>query len=332
MKISVKDISKSYDRNNKVLDSLSLDIESGSLTTLLGLSGCGKTTFLRILSGLEKPDTGSILFGEKTIFDKEKKIDVAPFDRNLSFVFQDFALWPNMTVLENVMFALRNRRPKKNIVSFFHDGKKDKKYLIDRSMEALRMVKMEDYCKRRPDELSGGQKQRVSIARAIVISPDVILFDEPLSALDALLRQEMRAEIKSLVKTLKITAVFVTHDQEEAMAISDKIVILNRGRIEEVGTPEEIYWHPKKRFVSHFIGKSTFLDDRHFLRPEDLTQEVQNSRIDLQVLRCTYEGGRYLIQGEDKKGKECLFYSDIPYSTGTYLVRYFSMDSVREVE
>lgn len=330
MNVQIENISKSFDRKTKVLEGLNLNIESGSLTTLLGLSGCGKTTFLRIIAGLEKADTGRILMGEKTVYDAEKGIDESPFLRNVSFVFQDFALWPNMTVLDNVIFALDNRRKDRRLKSF-QQYRKEKQQRKEQAMKALSMVKMEEYARRYPNELSGGQKQRVSIARAISISPDVILFDEPFSALDALLRQEMRIEIRNLIKELGITAIFVTHDQEEAMAISDQIVIMNKGRIEEQNTPEEIYWHPKTKFVSQFIGKPSFLDETHFLRPEDLMEEPSENKLTLKVLQSSYNGGNYTVLSKDDKGREFTFRSGIDHKKDEILCRYYRNESVREV-
>lgn len=332
MNIIAENISKSFDHKNKVLDGLNLEVEDGSLTTLLGLSGCGKTTFLRILAGLESSDSGTIKFGDSIVFDKEKKINRQPFERNVSFVFQDFALWPNMNVLQNVMFALSNRQKKRNLLNRIKDYRKEKETIKEKSMEALKMVKMEGYADRMVNELSGGQKQRIAIARAIVISPDVIFFDEPLSALDALLRQQMRVEIQNLVKRLHTTAIFVTHDQEEAMAISDKIIIMNQGRIEEMNTPEEIYWNPKRKFVAKFIGKASFLDDTHFLRPENLSFVPNENEVHVKAVQCTYEGGNYDIQGEDKDGRIFFFSSDHRISLDENLTLYYSSKFVKEVK
>lgn len=253
MEIQVKNIRKSFGEK-PVIKNINLKIESGSFTTLLGPSGCGKTTLLRMISGLESPDSGEIYFDDKCIYSSEKKINIPPEKRGLGFVFQDFALWPHMSVFENVAFGLRAAKKTENLDS--------------NVKEALRAVKLEEYAAHYPNQLSGGQQQRVAFARAIVIKPKCILFDEPLSALDALLREEMRTELKELIGRLGITAVFVTHDQTEAMSMSDKIAVLSEGNIEQYDTPEAIYKYPASTFVGHFVGASDWIDESHMFRPE----------------------------------------------------------------
>lgn len=253
MEIRLNGIEKRFD-GRQVIQPTDLIIESGGFTTLLGPSGCGKTTLLRMIAGLETPDGGEIWFGDQCVFSRTRGINLPPEKRNLGFVFQDFALWPHMTVFENVAFGLRSR--------------KDTANLKDRLQEALRTVRLDGLDKRYPHQLSGGQQQRVAFARAIVMHPDCILFDEPLSALDAILREEMRHELKQLTEKLGITSIFVTHDQTEAMSMSDRIAVLNNGSIAQYDTPENIYHHPATAFVARFVGKSNWLSDTQLFRPE----------------------------------------------------------------
>ncbi|HTU03082.1 MAG TPA: ABC transporter ATP-binding protein [Candidatus Sulfotelmatobacter sp.] len=224
-------------------DRLSLRVRHGELLTLLGPSGCGKTTALRCLTGHVEPDAGRILIAGQDV------TEIPTHRRDLGMVFQNFALFPHMTVRANVDFPLmiRNVPPTER---------------APRVAEALRLVRLDGYQDQYPRQLSGGQQQRVGLARALVYRPKVLLLDEPLSNLDAKLREEMRFEIKDVVTRLGITAVYVTHDQAEALALSDRVAIMNRGRLEQVGTPEEIYEQPGSRFVAEFIGLSNFVEGR----------------------------------------------------------------------
>lgn len=281
MKIILKDINKSFGEKT-VLNHISLEIKDGSFTTLLGPSGCGKTTLLRIISGLETADSGEIYFDDVCIFSSEKKICVPPEKRGLGFVFQDFALWPHMTVFENVAFGLRTAKKTKNL-------KED-------VMEALKIVQLEGFAQRYPHQLSGGQQQRVAFARAIVIKPKCILFDEPLSALDALLREEMRVELKRLINDLHITAVFVTHDQSEAMEMSDIITVMSRGCIEQNDTPEMIYNCPATTFVARFVGSSNWINDNRMFRPEHIkTGDYEDAYI-TRVVSTQFRGDCYILR------------------------------------
>lgn len=259
MKIAVKDISKTFDKKKYILKDLSLDVEDKSFTTLLGPSGCGKTTLLRMVAGLETPDSGEIWFDDRCVFSSERGINIPPEKRNIGFVFQDFALWPHMTVFDNVAFGLR--------------AKKNTSELNRRVMDALEVVQLSDFAQRFPAQLSGGQQQRVSFARAIALNPECILFDEPLSALDAVLRDDMRTEIRKITKDMGVTSLFVTHDQSEAMSMSDSIVVMNGGKIEQKDKPENVYRNPMSVFVAKFVGKSNWIDDNHMFRPEDATVE-----------------------------------------------------------
>ncbi|MCL2880670.1 MAG: ABC transporter ATP-binding protein [Treponema sp.] len=258
MDITVKGVEKSFG-SQLVIPPLDVVLKGGKFTTLLGPSGCGKTTLLRMIAGLEIPDRGEIWLGDTPVFSFEKNINVVPEKRGLGFVFQDFSLWPHMTVFENVAFGLRAR--------------KEKNRLKDRVNSALEAVHLGDLGARYPHELSGGQQQRVSFARALVIEPACILCDEPLSALDAVLRDEMRAELREIVTSLGITTVFVTHDQIEAMSMSDEIAVVNMGRIEQQGSPEEIYHCPATPFVARFVGHSNWIGEKRMFRPEALLFE-----------------------------------------------------------
>jgi spermidine/putrescine ABC transporter ATP-binding subunit len=234
-------VDKSYDGIVKAVDRISIDIRPGEFFSLLGPSGCGKTTTLRLIAGFETVDYGRIFVAERNI------TDVPAHQRDMSMIFQSYALFPHRTVYENVAFGLRMRRtPKEEIAR-----------LVREALQRVALTGLED---RRPGELSGGQQQRVALARAIVVRPPVLLCDEPLGALDRKLRQQMQFELKQLQKELGVTLVFVTHDQEEALAMSDRIAVMNAGRIEQVGTPVEIYDCPASRYVAEFIGEINLID------------------------------------------------------------------------
>ncbi|HCJ57682.1 MAG TPA: polyamine ABC transporter ATP-binding protein [Clostridiaceae bacterium] len=236
--LSIKNLTKKYD-GNTVLDSISLDIEKGSFLSLLGPSGCGKTTTLRLLAGFEKCDGGIIEVNGKMIN------DIPVYSRNFGMVFQSYALFPHMTVEQNIAYGLEQR-------------KMSKKDIKEEVAKAIEMVRLAGYEKRRPKQLSGGQQQRVALARALVIKPDLLLLDESLSALDKKLRVEMQVELRQIQKKIGITTIFVTHDQEEALTLSDRIAVMKAGKIIQIGTPEEIYETPKDTFVASFLGQANF--------------------------------------------------------------------------
>lgn len=238
--IEIKNISKTFE-DLKVLDNLSLDIKKNEFVTFLGPSGCGKTTTLKIIAGFENCDEGSVIFEDKKIN------DLPPYERQINTVFQKYALFPHMNVYENIAFGLKIKKlPKSEI---------DKKV-----KEVLKLVDLEGFENRKTDSLSGGQQQRIAIARAIVNEPRVLLLDEPLGALDLKLRKEMQVELKRIQKQLGITFIFVTHDQEEALTMSDTVVVMNKGVIQQMGSPEDIYNEPKNRFVANFIGESNITE------------------------------------------------------------------------
>lgn len=237
--IDLVNITKSYG-DNIILDDLNLYIRENEFITLLGPSGCGKTTTLRILGGFENPDKGKVIFDGKDI------TNLPPNKRALNTVFQKYALFSHMTIAENIAFGLKIK-------------KKPKSYIDDKIKYALKLVNLEGYGNRSPESLSGGQQQRIAIARAIVNEPKVLLLDEPLGALDLKLRQDMQYELIRLKNELGITFIYVTHDQEEALTMSDTIVVMNQGYIQQIGTPEKIYNEPENSFVADFIGESNIL-------------------------------------------------------------------------
>ncbi len=240
--ISIRHAQKKYGENTVIPD-LSLEIREGEFFTLLGPSGCGKTTLLRMIAGFNSIEGGDFFFGEKRINDLD------PAKRNIGMVFQNYAIFPHLTVRKNVEFGLKYKKlPKKEITA--------------KADSFMKLMQIDEYADRLPERLSGGQQQRVALARALCIEPDVLLMDEPLSNLDAKLRVEMRTVIKNIQHDVNITTVYVTHDQEEAMAISDRIAVMNAGVIQHIGTPKNIYQRPANLFVSTFIGRSDLLEGR----------------------------------------------------------------------
>jgi len=240
--ISLKGLTKSFG-NLAAVDHLDLEIASGEFFSMLGPSGSGKTTVLRMIAGFELPTSGSVELNGQDV------TQLAPFDRDVNTVFQDYALFGHMSVFENVEYGLKVRKL----------PKAERKRKV---MEALDTVRLADLADRRPSQLSGGQRQRIALARAIVVEPKVLLLDEPLGALDLKLREQMQIELKQLQRQLAITFVFVTHDQEEALTLSDRIAVFNNGKIEQLGTPQELYEKPKSEFVAGFVGTSNLFDEK----------------------------------------------------------------------
>jgi ABC-type Fe3+/spermidine/putrescine transport system ATPase subunit len=231
------------------VNGVSFEVGRGEHVTLLGPSGCGKTTTLRAIAGLEQPAAGSIRIDGQAMYDAAQRRNIPTEQRGVSMVFQSYAVWPHMTVFDNVAYGLRVRK----------QSSADIKASVER---ALDLVQMRHLAERPASKLSGGQQQRVALARAIAFSPTVVLFDEPLSNLDAKLRAEMRVELRDLQRRLDITSVYVTHDQEEALAISDRVIVMNVGVIEQIGTPEEIYNRPRSRFVADFVGSANLIEGK----------------------------------------------------------------------
>ncbi|WP_027896457.1 sulfate/molybdate ABC transporter ATP-binding protein [Zestomonas thermotolerans] len=259
MSIEIRNVSKQFN-TFKALDNINLDIQSGELVALLGPSGCGKTTLLRIIAGLETPDSGSIVFHGEDVSGRDVR------DRNVGFVFQHYALFRHMTVFDNVAFGLRMKpkaiRPSEaQIKQKVHD--------------LLGLVQLDWLADRYPEQLSGGQRQRIALARALAVEPKVLLLDEPFGALDAKVRKELRRWLARLHDEVHLTSVFVTHDQEEAMEVADRIVVMNKGVIEQIGAPGEVYEYPKSDFVYHFLGDANrlFIGDNHHVlfRPHEVS-------------------------------------------------------------
>ncbi|WP_107924876.1 ABC transporter ATP-binding protein [Lysinibacillus parviboronicapiens] len=318
MKISMTNIEKKYGQSqalwpiNMVLDS--------KFITILGQSGCGKTTLLKILAGLEKPTNGEIMFDDTIIYSSKLHKNVKPNKRNIAMVFQDFALWPHMTIFQNIAFGLKGIVPKTEISA--------------RVAYVMRLVNMEGFEKRKPGELSGGQQQRVALARALATNPKLILFDEPLSALDAVLREKMQDEIMHIIHELDCQAIFVTHDQTEAMTMSDQIIVMESGRIAQIGSPEEIYHAPATPYVADFIGKVNWLDkDSCIVRPEGISRRPQPGTIAKQamIVKSTFVGDRYLVQAQ-VEGKQWSFYEAMPLEHGKQLEVFVDEKQIYQLE
>lgn len=317
MEIRIRNISKSFG-GFKALDGVDVDIRDLSFTAVLGPSGCGKTTLLRVLAGLEAPDGGELYFGDTCVFSSANGVSVPPDKRGVGMVFQDFALWPHMTVFENVAFPLRAAGVRKG--------------LREQVEQAVSRVRLEGLETRYPQELSGGQQQRVAIARAMIGHPGVLLFDEPFSSLDVKLREEMRVELLTLVSGLQTTAVFVTHDQSEALSMADDILLLRGGRVVQAGTPEELYAGPADAFAADFIGGCDFLpQERQMVRPEKVRlAEEGKGKLPGVVRACLFVGGRYELHVSVGSG-EWRLYSSRKWAKGETVGLDFSEQDVIEV-
>lgn len=278
--LRLENIYKSFGES-QVLKGINLEVRKGEFITLLGSSGCGKTTTLRIIAGLETADTGKVFLEGQDI------TELAPNKRDVNTVFQNYALFPHMTVEENIGYGLKIQ-------------KKPKKEIENKVKEMLSLVQLEGYGKRMPDQLSGGQRQRIAIARAVANEPKVLLLDEPLGALDLKLRRQMQLELKRLQKQLEITFIYITHDQEEAINMSDRIAVMHNGVFEQIGTPNDIYYHPQTSYVASFVGDANIYKEAgavYAVRAENVLMNGEDvCRLNAQVVEKSYAGGQLRIQ------------------------------------
>lgn len=286
-KVTLKNISHKFDKEN-VLNNINIEIQNGELFTLLGPSGCGKTTLLRIIAGFIKPSVGEVYLSDENI------TNLSPEKRDIGIVFQNYALFSHMSVYENIAYGLKIK-------------KLSKKQIIETANRYLDLVGLYEYKDRKIDELSGGQQQRVALARSLAVEPKVLLLDEPLSNLDAALRDKMRDEIHRLQKTLKITTVFITHDQREALSISDRIAVFNFGECIRIGTPTDIYNNPQSTFVANFVGETNTLainNKNIYQRPELIklhSTNINNSLIKGTIIQKSFNGSTidYIVKTDD---------------------------------
>ena len=320
--IMIRDAVKKYG-DSTIISDLSLDIKEGEFFTLLGPSGCGKTTLLRMIAGFNSIEGGDFYFGENRINDMD------PAKRNIGMVFQNYAIFPNMTVENNVAFGLKNRKlPKEEIAS--------------KTDQFLKLMKIDEYRGRMPERLSGGQQQRVALARALAITPDVLLMDEPLSNLDAKLRVEMRSVIKQIQNEVGITTVYVTHDQEEAMAVSDRIAVMNNGDIQQIGTPKILYQRPANLFVATFIGHTNVIDgelvvrgDKTYLKlPGNCEVEVDTIRDEEkknQKVKASIRPEEFIVDTESEDGIKAIVDDAVFLGLNTHYFVHFEDGETAEI-
>ena len=312
MTITANHLTKSFSPESRVVNDVSFSIQPGEMFFLLGPSGCGKTTVLRMLAGFLQPDGGEILFDEK------RMNGIAPQHRNTAMVFQNYVIWPHLTVFENVAYGPRAR-------------KLDVASVQRRVTDALRVVRLEEVAQRKPAQLSGGQQQRVALARALAVEPGLILLDEPLSNLDARLRLELRGELLRIHHETHMTCLYVTHDQEEALSLADRLAVMNQGRIEQTGTPHELYEHPVNEFTARFMGEINVLAPDHPLtaalggppkrklgfRPE--SARLAGDGVAAIVKRATYLGSKTELLVETATGDVLKLWTDVVVAPGKTL-------------
>lgn len=290
MLAEIKNLKKNF-KEFTAVDSINLKVKSGEILAILGPSGCGKSTLLQLIAGLEKPDQGEIKINNNLVYSKEKNIFLAPDKRKISLVFQNYALWPHYNIFDNIAYPLKVRKKSKSII------KNKVKSVID-------LVKLKGTEKRYPFELSGGEQQRVALARALIMKPQILLLDEPLSNLDAKLREDMQSEIKRIQRQMDLTIIHVTHNQKEAMGLADRISIMKKGKIIQTGKAEEIYCNPCNKFVANFVGKiNIFEDENLLLRPEKISINCKTGKKNAEIIERIFLGNiiEYKLRLADKK-------------------------------
>lgn len=301
MLAEIKNLKKNF-KEFTAVDSINLKVKSGEILAILGPSGCGKSTLLQLIAGLEKPDQGEIKINNNLVYSKEQNIFLAPDKRKISLVFQNYALWPHYNIFDNIAYPLKVRKKSKSII------KNKVKSVID-------LVKLKGTEKRYPFELSGGEQQRVALARALIMKPQILLLDEPLSNLDAKLREDMQSEIKRIQRQMDLTIIHVTHNQKEAMGLADRISIMKKGKIIQTGKAEEIYCNPCNKFVANFVGKiNIFEDENLLLRPEKISINCKKGKKNAEIIERIFLGNiiEYKLRLADKKNSK-----NIIVQTGT---------------
>ena len=301
MLAEIKNLKKKF-KEVTAVDSINLKVKSGEILAILGPSGCGKSTLLQSIAGLEKPDQGEIKINNNLVYSKEKNIFLAPDKRKISLVFQSYALWPHYNIFDNIAYPLKVRKKSKSIIK-------------NKVKSVLDLVKLKGTEKRYPFELSGGEQQRVALARALIMKPQILLMDEPLSNLDAKLREDMQSEIKRIQRQMDLTIIHVTHNQKEAMGLADRISIMKKGKIIQTGKAEEIYCNPCNKFVANFVGKiNIFEDENLLLRPEKISINCKMGKKKAEIIERIFLGNiiEYKLRLADKKNRQNIIVQTSP--------------------